>query len=271
MYKKALIAVGLLFAIQTVQAQYELRQNITFGLNYTNLWAKTFDKEDIAHNIDTTYYNDKGERVDSLRANAQDTKMDFVTEATFNYFIGYKLTLDFNQRYSFDIGLVLNRKGYTTAVNKKVFSDFDGKETLWEDIYESTVYFPLAGHRSRYHEDYEVYRLEIPFYTKINMNTFLSVYGGVNLSFELWSTDEHKPLGTRSLTNKGTKNVIVGQYYTDTGTDIDGVIGIDARFNKNISFFAQGEIGLMDIAATRDSGIRFYGLKLGINYVFHRQ
>lgn len=265
MLKKALVFLSLIVGVHEASAQYEIRHNLTFGTGYTNLIAKKHNQSDIAVNIDSVYTLDNGMDTTVLRANPQDTYLDYKTVGTINWFVGYKLTLDFNQRYSFDVGLVLNTKGYTTEMN----SDVHHKELTFDQLYEGTKYYPLSGHTYRYHEEYSVYRLELPFYGKVNMNSFLSVYGGFNFSFELNSSDKRKPLGTRTLIHNGNQ-VSVEQYLTDTNFDIDGVIGVDALFGKRVSVFIQGEYGLQSIDTQRETGIRFVGVKIGCNYVFKR-
>jgi len=265
MIKKIFLLLALTFMTQLTYAQYEIRHNLTFGLNYTNLRAKKVDEKDVVTNIHSVTTLPDGTDTTIFRPNPQDTYLDFATEGTTNWFVGYKLTLDFNQRYSFDVGLVLNKKGYKTKIN----TDFWNKNLTWDQFYESTSYFPGSAQQYRYHEEYEVYRLELPFYSKVNLNSFISAYGGFNFSFELASTDENKPLGTRSLTENGN-SVVIGQYYTSTGFDADLVVGIDALFGKQVSVFLQGEYGLQSIDANRESGIRFYGIKMGVNYVFKR-
>ena len=265
MLKQTFIILSLILGIQQANAQYEIRHNLTFGTNYTNLFIKKQNQSDIAVNIDSSYTLPNGADTTVLRANPQDTYVDFTTVGTVNWFVGYKLTLDFNQRYSFDVGLVLNKRGYRTEVN----SDIYAKGVTFQDIYEGTKYYPLPGYVYRYHEDFSEYRLELPFYAKVNMNSFLSIYGGFNFSFLLNSTDKHKPLGTRSIRRVGD-NYSVEQYITDTNFDADGVIGIDALFGRRVSVFIQGEYGLQNIDIHREAGARFVGVKIGCNYVFKR-
>lgn len=265
MLKKAFVFLSLIVGLDKAYAQYEIRHNLTFGTNYTNLFAKKQSESDIAVNVDTSFTLPNGVDTTVFRANTQDTYLDYKTVGTVNWFVGYKLTLDFNQRYSFDVGLVLNKKGYKTEMN----TDVHHKDLTFDQLYEGTEHYPLPGYLYRYHEDYSVYRLELPFYGKVNMNSFLSVYGGFNFSFEIHTTDKRKPLGTRSLTKSGNQ-IFVDQYTMDTGFDADGVIGIDALFGKKISVFIQGEYGLQSIDAHRETGIRFVGVKIGCNYVFKR-
>lgn len=265
MLKKTFIILGLILGIQQSYAQYEIRHSLTFGTNYTNLFAKKQSQTSIAANIDSTYTLTDGTDTTVLRANPQDSHLDFNTIGTVNWFVGYKLTLDFNQRYSFDVGVILNKRGYKTEVNSNVYA----KGVTFDDIYQGTKYYPLPGKVYRYHEDYSVYRLELPFYGKVNMNSFLSIYGGFNFSFELNTSDRYKPLGTRGI-SKNNGNYVVDQYLTDTNFDADGVIGIDALFGRKISVFIQGEYGLQSIDTYRESGIRFVGVKVGCNYVFKR-
>lgn len=265
MIKKIFFLLTLLLGVKMAKAQYEIRHNLTFGLNYSNLYAKKVDKEKIIVNIDSHTVSDEG--VDSItyRANSQDTYLDYSTVGTVNWFVGYKMTLDFNKRYSFDVGLILNKKGFETKIN----TDYWSKDLTWNQFYESTKYFPLAGYQYRYHEEYEVYRLEIPFYMKVNVNTMLSVYGGMNFGFQMHSSDKNKPLGTRSITNTNG-SVVVGQYYVESEFDADLVLGLDAMIGKQFSLFIQGEYGVQSLDANRETGIRFYGLKVGMNYVFKR-
>lgn len=265
MLKKAFVFLSLIAGCYTASAQYEIRHNLTFGANYSNLIAKKINQSDIAVNIDSTFTQSNGRDTTVLRANPQDSYLDYKTIGTVNWFVGYKLTLDFNQRYSFDVGLVLNKKGYQTQMN----SDVHHKDLTFDQLYEGTKYYPLSGTQYRYHEDYSVYRLEIPFYGKVNMNSFLSVYGGFNFSFELNTSDKNKPLGTRLININGNQYT-VEQYTTDTNFDIDGVIGVDALFGRRVSVFIQGEYGLQSIDAHRETGIRFVGVKIGCNYVFKR-
>lgn len=265
MLKRTFIILGLILGLQETYAQYEIRHSLTFGTNYTDLFAKKQDIDDIAVNIDTTYTLPNGVDTTIYRPNTQDTYLDFRTVGTFNWFIGYKLTLDFNQRYSFDVGIVLNKKGYKTEMN----TDVHAEDLTFEQMYQGTKYYPLSGKVYRYHEDYEVYRLELPFYAKVNMNSFLSVYGGFNFAFELNTSDRLKPLGTRGISRDGVI-YIVDQYLTDTNFDVDGVIGVDALFGRRVSVFIQGEYGLQSIDTYRESGIRFVGVRIGCNYVFKR-
>ena len=265
MLKKALVFLSLILGLQSAYAQYEIRHSLSFGTNYTNIIAKKFDQADIAVNIDSIYTQSNGRDTTVLRANPQDSYLDFRTVATVNWFVGYKLTLDFNQRYSFDVGLVLNKRGYRTEMN----TDVHAKDLTFDQLYEGTKYYPLPGSLYRYHEDYSVYRLELPFYGKMNMNSFLSIYGGFNFSFELNSSDKRKPLGARAIHFDGNTHT-VEQYLTDTNFDIDGVIGIDALFGRRVSLFIQGEYGLQSIDTQRETGIRFVGVKIGCNYVFKR-
>ena len=94
-------ACALLFVFEGF-SQYQIRHQLTFGINHTNLYARKVDNTEIRVNY--TYID--GDRV--YRPHQQETQLDFVTEAEQNWFIGYRMTLDFNQRYSIDIGAIVS-------------------------------------------------------------------------------------------------------------------------------------------------------------------
>ncbi len=266
MFKKVFVFLGLIVGMQHGYAQYEIRHNLTFGANSTNIIAKKFDQSSLAVNIDSVYTLSNGKDTTVLRANPQDTYLDYNTTMTANWFVGYKLTLDFNQRYSFDVGVVLNKRGFRTEMNR----DVHHKDLTFDQLYEANKYYPLSGKLYRFHEDYSEYRLELPLYGKVNMNSFLSIYGGFNFSFQIQSSDKTKALGTHSIVKRADGGFNVILYNMNTDFDIDGVLGIDALFGRKFSVFIQGEYGLQSIDVYRSTGIRFVGVKMGFNYVFKR-
>ncbi|MGB0428620.1 MAG: outer membrane beta-barrel protein [Flavobacteriales bacterium] len=245
---------ALLFVFEGF-SQYQIRHQFTLGLNSTNLYARSLDTDEIRVN-----YEIDDQDKEKYRANTQNTLLDFETEATQNWFIGYRLTLDFNQRYSIDLGAIVSKWGYTTKISKEHWGDLE-----WDEIYTALAYFPLKKRDYRYDEDFEDYRIEIPVLFKKNINSFVAAYAGFNGSVSLKSSDEFKPIGTRSISDN---NINVEQYITDNDVSVGLVGGLDALFGQRFSIFAQGEYSLRSIDQHRESKIRFVAVKIGLNYVF---
>lgn len=261
--KKFLLIFSLLIGLQNVLAQYEVRHQISYGYQYSDLRARKFDpntESGIAINqqrIESMILNP------DLNLELQKTKLDFITKPTDNYFFGYRVTLDFNKRYSFDMGILIVKKGYKTELDKEIY-----QYESFDELYGINKAFGANSNDYRYEEDFSHWTLELPFLYKQNLNSIVSAYGGLNVGIQIFSSDKDKPLAVKDIA--GEEGGLLYLYKTDLATQAAAVVGLDVLLWNKISIFGQAEYTLNQIDDYRESGVHFWGIKAGMNIVFSR-
>jgi hypothetical protein len=263
--KIVLFLISLFLGINSLFAQYEIRHQITFGHNLTDLYARKFDPKDgIAMNNEklafALAYPDKE------APKYQTQRLDFNTQSYHGFFAGYIMTLDFNRRYSIDFGAMISHRGYKTKLDTSLYNFKD-----FHELYGINPAFGSAkdGSLHRYHEDFNHWMLEIPVYFKKNINSVFSAYLGTNIGIQLLSTDRRKPLTVYDIASDNNTDVLYLRY-TDIDIDISAVAGLELLVSKSIAFFAQGEYSLLSLDGARETGVHFIGLKSGVKITFDR-
>ncbi|MCT4664846.1 MAG: outer membrane beta-barrel protein [Flavobacteriales bacterium] len=262
--KKGLITLLLFFVSISSFAQYEIRHHITAGISYSNLFAWNKDTFELAAN---EFVHEHAVSNPNIKQNYRKNDLAFKSVGKMNGFIGYRMTMDFNKRFSLDFGATLIRKSYDTEVNREIYN-YDTHRDMYRLIPE--FWFP-SKQLMDYDEGFEAYFLEFPVKYKQNINSIISLYGGVTFGVLMYSNNKNKVLGVNRIdrtVSEGKTSYVIYQYNTNLATDISSSVGIDFNFYDNVAVFLQLDYGLMSIDNHRDSRIKFVGLRLGTAITF---